>query len=449
MSGLQLNDVRLAATDARPRVVILGGGFGGLQAARNLSRSRVHVTLIDRHNHHVFQPLLYQVATGALSDAEIAAPLRTMLRRQKNVEVLMASAERIEPEHRRVILDEGAIDYDYLVVATGTGFSYFGHDDWAPHAPGLKSIEDAREMRERIFRAFEAAEREGDPSRASEWLTFVIIGAGPTGVELAGALAEITRHTLRKDFRHIDPSSSRVVLVDALPSVLPGYPEDLRGKAQTQLEELGVEVRTNFMVAALDERGVRNKDGEAIAARTTLWAAGVQASGIARSLEVELDKQGRVKVCPDLSVPGHPEIFVVGDLAHVQQDGDEVPGLAPAAMQMGKHAAKTIHDELEERAREHFRYFDKGMFAVIGRGAAVGRVGTRWHWSGFMAWMAWLFIHVYFLVGFRNRLVVLFNWAYAYLTNRRGARIVAGERQFGLVQPRPSTATKSGQRKAA
>jgi NADH dehydrogenase len=409
----------------RPHVVIIGGGFAGLYAARGLRRAAVRVTLVDRRNHHLFQPLLYQVATAALNPADIAAPIRRILRRQANATVLLAEARAVEPAARRVRLDEGELAYDFLVVASGATHSYFGHDEWAVHAPGLKSIEDALEMRRRVFSAYESAEREGDDERRRALLTFAIIGAGPTGVELAGALAEISRHALADEFRRIDPSQARVLLLEGLERVLPTYPPELSLAARHQLEQLGVEVRTGARVTAIDAHGVTLGE-ERIAARTVLWAAGVLASPLARTLGVPLDRAGRARVQPDLSLPGHPEVFVVGDLAALEQDGKPVPGVAPAAMQQGRHAARSIARVLRGLPPEPFRYLDKGSFATIGRGAAVGDLFGRLRISGFVAWLAWLGIHIFFLIGFRNRVLVLFHWAYSYLTYRRGARLITG-----------------------
>jgi NADH dehydrogenase len=408
-----------------PHVVIVGGGFAGLYAARGLRRAPVQVTLVDRRNHHLFQPLLYQVATAALNPADIAEPIRRILRRQANATVLLAEARAVEPDGRRVRLDEGELAYDYLVVATGATHSYFGHPEWESHAPGLKSIEDALEMRRRVFSAYEAAEREADADRRRALMTFAIIGAGPTGVELAGALAEISRHALADEFRRIDPSQARVLLLEGLYSVLPAYPAKLSLAARAQLEHLGVEVRTGARVTAIDADGVTLGE-ERIAARTVLWAAGVQASPLARTLGAPLDRAGRVRVQPDLSLPGHPEVFVVGDLAALEQDGKPVPGVAPAAMQQGRHAARNIARLVRGEPARAFRYVDKGSFATIGRGAAVGEVAGGLRFRGLVAWLAWLAIHIFFLIGFRNRVLVLFHWAYSYLTYRRGARLITG-----------------------
>ncbi len=409
--------------DHRPHVVIIGGGFGGLYAARSLRRAKVRVTLIDRRNHHLFQPLLYQVATAALNPSDIAYPIRAILRKQKNATVLMADAESIDVEHKRVDLRNGELHYDYLIVATGATHSYFGNDQWAKHAPGLKSVEDALEIRKRIYLAYEAAEREPDPELMRRWLTFVVVGAGPTGVELAGALSEIGHRTLAQDFRSIDPTQVRVVLVEGRERVLPPYPERLSAKAQSQLEKLGVEVRTESFVTNIDEDGVTIGD-TTLGAKTVLWAAGVQASPLARSLSVPLDNAGRVKVNEDLSIPGHPEVFVIGDLAAMVSDGKEVPGVAQGAIQGGVHTAKNIRRALKREQTKPFRYKDKGSMATIGRGAAVADVGRGF--SGWFAWAFWSVIHVMFLVGFRNRLLVMFHWAWSYITFQRGARLITG-----------------------
>ena len=410
-------------TDA-PHVVILGGGFGGLAAARALRRAPVRITLVDRRNHHLFQPLLYQVATAALNPADIAYPIRSVLRRQQNARTILARAERVDPERRRVELADGHLDYDYLVVATGATHSYFGKDEWEPWAPGLKTVEDALEIRRRVLSRFEAAERATDPEELDALLTFVVVGAGPTGVELAGALIEIGRHTVARDFRSFDPTSLRVVLVEGADRVLPGYPSDLSAKAEAQLARLGVEVRTGARVTEIDAGGARIGD-QRVASRTVVWAAGVAASPIGRALGVPVDRAGRVAVEPDLSVPGHSEVFVVGDLMHLEQDGAAVPGIAPAAIQSGKHAAKNIARRVAGRPVLPFRYFDKGSLATIGRAAAVADLG-RLHFAGFFAWWLWWLIHIAYLIGFRNRLVVMLGWAWQYFAFSRGARLITG-----------------------
>jgi NADH dehydrogenase len=407
--------------------VIVGGGFGGLWAARALRKAPVRITLVDRRNHHLFQPLLYQVATAALNPSDIAAPIRSILRSQKNVTVLLGEAKSIDVPGRRVVLEDGAIAYDHLILATGATHSYFGRDDWARFAPGLKSIEDALDIRRRVFLAYEAAEREDDPVRRKAWLTFVIIGAGPTGVEMAGALAEIARHSMPGDFRHIDPRQARVILLEGMDRVLPPYPTELSSKARHQLERLGVEVRTSARVSGIDAEGVLIGE-ERIPTHTVVWAAGVQASPLARSLGVPLDRAGRVKVRPDLTIPDHDEVMVIGDLAAAEQeDGKPVPGVSPAAMQEGEHAAHNIERALRGEPRLPFRYWDKGSFATIGRGAAVGEILGKFRLSGFLAWLAWLAIHIFFLIGFRNRVFVMMHWAYSYVTYRRGARLITGQ----------------------
>jgi len=416
--------VEARAKGSTPRVVILGGGFAGLYAARVLDDAAVAVTLVDRKNHHLFQPMLYQVATAALNPADIAAPIRSILSGQRNCRVLLAEAKRVDLEASAVITDAQPIPFDYLIVATGASHSYFGHDDWAARAPGLKTIEDALDIRRRVFLAYESAEREIDPEKRRAFMTFVVIGAGPTGVEMAGALAEISRRTLARDFRTIDPRSARIILVEGVDRVLPPFPEDLSSAARAQLERLGVEVWTGTRVTGIDEAGV-TLGADRIGARTVIWAAGVQGSEVAGSLGVELDRAGRVPVNPDLSVPGAPHVFVAGDLASIRQDGSPVPGVCPAAMQAGRHAARNVAALSRGGSTTPFRYVDKGSFAVIGRGAAVGDL-FGWKMSGRLAWFAWLGIHITFLIGFRNRIIVLLGWAYSYLTHRRGARLITG-----------------------
>ena len=408
------------------QVVIIGGGFGGLYAAKALRRLPVEVTVIDRHNYHLFQPLLYQVATAALNPSDIAAPIRSILQRQKNARVLLADVLSIDPDHRLIRLADGELSYDYLIVATGATHSYFAHPEWEASAPGLKSIDDALEIRRRVLVAFEAAERETDPDLQRAWLTFVVIGAGPTGVELAGALSEIARHTMLKDFRRITPSSARILLLERNDRVLSTYPPDLSRKAEAQLRGLGVEVTTGATVTNVDDRGV-TVGATVIPTRTVLWGAGVQASPLAHSLGVPLDRAGRVLVNPDLTIPGHADVFIIGDLASLTQaNGTPVPGVAPAAMQGGAHAAANIERTLGGQPLRPFHYSDKGSLATIGRAAGVGDFG-RIHLSGFIAWAAWLGIHIFFLIGFRNRLLVMLQWAWAYLTYQRGARLITGD----------------------
>jgi NADH:quinone reductase (non-electrogenic) len=415
----------LPGSSAGTRVVILGGGFGGLNAALALRSAPVEVTLVDRRNHHLFQPLLYQVATATLNPADIAYPIRRILRGQRNASVVLAEVLSVDPVRRRVVLADGEIEYDFLIIATGAAHSYFGHDEWSRDAPGLKTIEDALAVRRRILLAFEAAEREPDPAKRRSWLTFVIVGGGATGVELAGALAEIARHVLARDFRHIDPRSARIVLVEAGPRILAAYPPALSAKAVLQLTRLGAEVLEGRLVTRIDGDGVTLGGSETIAAKTVLWAAGVAASPLAKSLGAPLDRAGRVLVKPDLTVPGAPNIYVVGDLASLQQNGKPVPGVAPAAIQMGRHAAAGILRALRGLPARPFRYRDKGSLATIGRASAVADFG-RFTLSGYPAWLAWLVVHIFFLIGFRNRLLVIFEWAWTYLTYDRGARLITG-----------------------
>jgi NADH dehydrogenase len=406
----------------RKRVVVIGGGFGGLWAVRALKSVAVDITLIDQYDHHLFQPLLYQVATAGLAAPSIAAPLRHILRKQRNATVLMGTVETIDLPARHVYVGEQAIEYDFLIVATGATHAYFGHDDWEPHAPGLKNLNDALAIRARVLTAFERAELETDPRLRETWLTFAVIGAGPTGVELAGTLAEIARHTLAPEFRRSNPRQARVFLIEAGPRVLANYAPDLSAKAAAQLTRLGVTVRTGSAVTTLggDYIGLGE---EHIATRTILWAAGVAASPLGRQLGTPLDRTGRVIVQPDLSLPGHPEAFVIGDLANISCDGRQVPGIATAAKQMGTYAAKCIAASLRARPHLAFRYRDYGALATIGRRAAVVQMpGLKL--SGTLAWCFWLAAHIFFLIGFRNRLMVLLDWAWAYCTYDRGARII-------------------------
>jgi NADH dehydrogenase len=409
-----------------PRVVILGCGFGGLFAARALRNAPVEITVVDRTNHHLFQPLLYQVATAGLAAPAIAEPIRRILARQKNTTVLYGAAQDVDLAARKVVLEDGEeIAYDRLVLATGATDSYFGHDEWAVHAPGLKTLEDAFEIRRRILLGFERAERETDAVKRAAWLTFVVIGAGATGVEMAGTLAEIARHTLKGEFRRFDPRNTRVVLVEAADRVLPPYAPDLSERARVQLERLGVTVWLGRRVTGIDQRGVQ-LGGERLQANTVIWCAGVAATPIGATLGVPLDRTGRVIVEPDLTVPGHPEVQVVGDLALLASHQPPVPGVAPAAKQMGRHAARNILRALSDRPPLPFRYRDYGQLATIGRSAAVAMFG-RVHIWGWLAWVTWLAAHIYFLIGFRNRLVVLIDWAWAYWTFERSARIVIGQ----------------------
>jgi len=422
---------------SRHRVVIVGGGFGGLSAARALAGAPVDLTLVDRRNFHLFQPLLYQVATGGLSPAEICAPLRAVLARQANAEVRLDEVVAVDPARRLVRLAHGELGYDTLIVAAGSTHHYFGHDDWAEHAPGLKSIEDATRIRGRVLAAFEEAEREPDPARRERLLTFAVVGAGPTGVELAGAVAELARFTLRDEFRRIDPRRARIVLVDAAPRVLPPFPERLSAAAARSLAALGVELRLETRVVAVDAEAIELQRGgeaggrERLAVGTVLWASGVRtvplAAQLAAALDVELDRGGRFVVEPDLTLAGHPEIFVLGDMASLAgRDGKPLPGIAPVAMQQGRYAGRSLARRLAGRPIEPFVYRDKGQLAVIGRAAAVADLPSL-RISGYPAWLLWLFVHILYLVDFANRLIVLFEWGYSYFTRRRGARLITGE----------------------
>jgi len=404
-----------------------------LFAARAFDGAPVEVTLLDRHNYHLFQPLLYQVATAELSPVDVASPIRWILRRQRNVEVLLAEVRTIDPVAQRLLLDHGeSIAFDYLIVAAGAAHSYFGHEEWSEHAPGLKTLDDALTMRQRILMAFELAERTSDADEQRRLLTFVIIGGGPTGVELAGALAEIARQSLRKDFRRIHPESSRIILLEGGPHVLGTFLEPLREAARRSLERLGVEVRTNAVVTGIDDHGVTigtGRDTHHIPAHTMLWAAGVAASPLAKSLGVPLDRAGRVATEPTLLVPGHPHIFVVGDLCAFVENGRPLPGVAQVAMQQGAHAARNIRRAVEGNALEPFHYKDYGIMATIGRGAAVGDVyGLKI--SGFFAWLFWIFLHIFWLIGFRNRLAVMSEWAFAYATFQRRVRLITSDRPW-------------------
>ncbi|MEO7067638.1 MAG: NAD(P)/FAD-dependent oxidoreductase [Rhodanobacter sp.] len=410
-----------------PQVVILGGGFGGLTTAKRLACSDACITLIDRQNHHLFQPLLYQVATASLAAPSIAAPLRHIVRKQRNVTVLLEEVSAIDLAAHQVQCGSTALTYDYLVIATGAVSSYFGHDDWAPFAPSLKTLDDALLIRRHVLRAFEHAERESDPTRQQDWLNFVVVGGGPTGVELAGTLIELARHTLSGEFRRCDPQLATVKLIEAGPRLLAGFDPLLSDKAQQQLEQLGVQVHTGAAVSRIDAEGI-NVGERRFPARTVLWAAGVAASPVGRMLGVPLDKSGRVKVDDDLSVSGHRNVFVIGDLARVEQaDGSTVPGVAPAAKQMGKYVGDALRARLNDRdaSPKPFRYQDEGSLAAIGRLSAVAQFGTL-KLSGFVAWTTWLVAHIYFLIGFRNRLAVLLDWAWAYFAQQRQARIISG-----------------------
>ncbi len=417
-------------TASIPRVIIVGGGFGGLYAARKLAHKHVRVTLVDRKNHHTFQPLLYQVATAGLSPGEIAHPIRAIFKHAKNIEVLLDEVTGFDLGHRQVLMHGDRLDYDYLIVAAGATHAYFGHENWAPIAPGLKTVEDATEIRRRILLAFEIAERQARLEGKHEPINFVIVGGGPTGVELAGAVAEIAHRVVAGNFRSIDPNRARVILLEGGPRVLPTYSEDLSHSAERQLRKLGVEVMDNCMVSGVEPNRIHFGNGS-LEASVILWAAGVAASPLGKMLDAPLDRAGRVLVEPDLTVPGHPEVFVVGDMASVKQaDGKPVPGVAPAAIQMGEFAARTILEEVRTgrwRARDGaaFHYFDKGSLATIGRNAGIAQIG-RLHLSGLIAWLAWLLVHIYFLIGFRNRLQVIWEWAWAYFRYQKGARLITG-----------------------
>jgi len=408
-----------------PRVVVVGGGFGGLLAARKLAHQPLQVTLIDRKNHHTFQPLLYQVATAGLSPGEIAAPIRWIVR-GRNVEVLLGEVQDFDLARRVIKLPDVEIAYDYLIVAAGASHAYFGHDEWEPLAPGLKTIEDAIEIRRRVLLAFELAEREAFAGEGHKQINFVIVGGGPTGVELAGTLAEISRQVLAHEFHAIDPQRTRVILLEGGPRVLPAYAEDLSRSAENQLRHLGVEVHTSAMVTGIEPSAVIMGETR-LPSAVTLWAAGVAASPLGKKLGAPIDRAGRVLVNPDLSIPGHPEVFVIGDLASLKdENGKVLPGVAPVAMQEGKAAANNIARDLKGRPRKDFHYVDKGSLATIGRSAAIAQFG-KLHISGFLAWTAWLFIHVFFLIGFRNRIIVLLQWAWSYFTYERGARLITGD----------------------
>ena len=407
----------------QPQVIIIGAGFGGLEAAKKLACKDVRLTVIDRTNYHLFQPLLYQVATAALSPADIAAPIRGILSKCKNVEVVLAEVESVDVETRKVKTKDQVFGYDYLILATGARHSYFGHDEWEKLAPGLKSLEDAVELRRRILLAFEFAERTTDEAARKAAMTFVVIGGGPTGVEMAGAIAEISRYTLAKDFRSIDPSEARVILIEGTPRLLAAYPPDLSERARKQLIELGVDVRTGARVTDITESGVK-LDGEFIPCRVKIWAAGNNASFVGKTLIAPVDRVGRVVVNDDLSIPGHPEVQVIGDLANFShQTGEPLPGVSPVAMQQGRQAARNVLRMIRGEKPQPFRYFDKGSMATIGRNKAVADL-KFFHLSGLFAWLAWLFVHIIFLVGFRNRLLVLIQWAWAYLTFDKGARLI-------------------------
>ncbi|MGH7459612.1 MAG: NAD(P)/FAD-dependent oxidoreductase [Longimicrobiales bacterium] len=428
------------ADSTRRRVVIVGGGFGGLYCAKALRRLPVHLTLVDRRNFHLFQPLLYQVATASLSPADIAHPIRSVLKHQSNTEVWLAEATDIDVKQRILTLRDGELAYDYLVLASGATHAYFGHPEWEPFAPGLKTIDDATEMRRRFLLAFEAAEREADVVARQRLLTFAIVGGGPTGVELAGAMAEIARQVMPQDFRDIDTSSARILLLEGGPRVLPAYPPDLSEKARAQLVELGVEVRTDALVTRVEDDAVW-VGADRIAADNVFWAAGVAASPLGARLGVPVDRAGRVLVQPDCSIEGHPEVFVIGDLMHLEENGKLLPGVAQTAMQSGRHVARMIERDLREQPRQPFHYRDKGNLATIGRAAAVADIAGV-HVSGFLAWFIWVFIHITYLIGFRNRIIVLVQWAWAYLMYQRGARLITGDSVVYVTRTRAANSTR-------
>jgi NADH dehydrogenase len=422
----------MAQSDNWPHVVIIGGGFAGINAAKALAGKKVRVTVVDRKNHHTFQPLLYQVALAVLSPAEIASPIRNVLRRARNIQVILGEVTGFDLQRRIVRVDEIELGYDFLIVAAGATHAYFGHPEWEKIAPGLKTIEDATEIRRRVLLAFELAEREAIAQGRHPTLSFVVIGAGPTGVELAGAISDISRRYMEHDFRAIDPRQARIILLEGGPRVLPAYPEDLSASAEKQLRDLGVEVRTNAMVTNL-EAGCVTIGVEKIPATVILWGAGVSASPLGRMLGAATDRAGRVMVAPDLTVPQHPEVFVVGDLAASKmKNGALVPGVAPAAIQMGKFAARQIRRTLENKPREEFHYLDKGTLATIGRSKAVADLG-KLHFSGYFAWLSWLFIHLFFLIGFRNRFMVMAEWAWDYITYNHSARLITGKTEESAV----------------
>ncbi len=414
-----------------PKVIIIGGGFGGLYAARALSRTPVKITLIDRHNHHLFQPMLYQVAGAALNPSDIAIPIRRTLRRESNTEVILADVARINPSDKSIVLVDGSsLSYDYCILAPGIETSYYGKDEaWAPLAPGLKTLDDALDIRQRVLLAFEQAEREADIARRHAHLTFVVVGGGPTGVEMAATIAELRRYTLARDFRHIDPREATVMLLEGGPRILPTYPEELSAAAKVKLRGLGVEVRENMMVSSI-KRGCVEAAGWTIPTHTVVWAAGMKGSPLLQTLDTPLDRMGRAIVEPDCTIPGHPELFVIGDAAHFEDPVQGIlPGVAPTAMQMGRYVARAIAGDLQGKPRAPFRYFDKGQLAVIGRGQAVADI-WKLRFSGFIAWFIWAFVHIAFLIGFRNRVLVMLQWAWSYFNYERGARLITGTEEF-------------------
>lgn len=414
----------MAAT--QPHIVIIGAGFGGLTCAQSLKHAPVRITLVDRTNHHLFQPLLYQVAIAGLSPADIASPIRSILRKQSNVTVLLDEATGVDYERQLVHLREQELAYDYLVLATGGRTTYFGHDDWEPFAPGLKSLDDAIEIRRRVLLAFEAAEKEKDPTRSNELMTFVVVGGGPTGVELAGSIAELARRVLARDFRAIHPEFAKILLLEGGPRILPSFDETLSASAERQLTRLGVQVRKNAIVTNIDETGVYLGERK-INAATVIWGAGVGATQFTQQLQAPLDRAGRVRIQPDLTLPARANVFAIGDMTNLEQEGKPLPGVSPVAMQMGHTVARNIQNALAGKSYETFHYVDKGSMATIGRNAAIADVqGVKL--TGWLAWMAWLVLHLFFLIGFRNRLAALFNWTWMYFTYQRGARLITGKK---------------------
>ena len=424
-------------TEQQPSVVIIGAGFGGLYAARELASAPVSVTVVDRHNHHLFQPMLYQVAGAALNPSDIASPIRRTLRQEAHTEVILADVARVNTAAKSIELADGSsINYDYCIVAPGIETSYYGKDEaWAPLAPGLKTLDDALDIRQRVLLAFEQAEREADVDRRHASLTFVVVGGGPTGVEMAAAIAELRRYTLARDFRHIDPREATVMLLEGGPRILPAYPEELSAIAKAKLRGLGVEVRENMLVNKI-ERGYIEAAGWTIPTHTVVWAAGMRGSPLLKTLDTPLDRMGRAVVEPDCSIPGHPEVFVIGDAAHFEDaEQGTLPGVAPTAIQMGRYVGRVIAGDLKGKPRAPFRYFDKGQLAVIGRGQAVANI-WKFRFSGFIAWLIWAFIHIAFLIGFRNRVLVMLQWAWSYFNYERGARLITGTEEFPVQTPR-------------
>ncbi len=433
-----------ASKNIEPHIVVVGGGFGGMSVVSSLAHTPARITLVDRRNHHLFQPLLYEVATAALSPGQIAVPLRHVFRRQHNVTVVLGDVTSVDLKRRVVEVDGDALSYDHLVLATGSTHHYFGHDDWAAHAPGLKSVDDALEIRRRFLLTFERADRSDSPDERQRFMTTVIVGGGPTGIELAGTMSEVAKRVLQGEFRNLDPSSLEIVLAEGTDRLLPALDPELSARAKSDLEKLGVKVRLETYVTEIDERGVLLQSGERISAANVIWAAGVCGAPIERGLQGFMRDDRRLNVEPDLSLRGHPDVFAIGDLAYVETDGEQVPGLAPAALQMGKYVGRLLANEVGRSAsagaRKPFEYWDKGTLATIGRGKAVADIG-RFKFGGVLAWLLWVFIHIFFLVGFRNRLMVLIEWAYAYVTFHRGARLITGQDAHEKVLALSETST--------